>query len=51
MKERTILYAEDGKVLTNGDIFGKQIFLAEGEDKAAYYEVPEAEMEVMLTIN
>ena len=43
MKERIILYAEEGRILTDGAIYVKQIFLAEGEDKSAYYEVPEAE--------
>ena len=43
MKERIILYADAGKMLTDGTIFGKQIFLAEGADKSAFYEVAEQE--------
>lgn len=43
MKERIVLYADDGKMLTDGTIYGKQIFLAEGADKSAFYEVAEAE--------
>ena len=29
MKTRTIIYADEGKILTDGEIYGKQIFLAE----------------------
>lgn len=39
MKTRTILYADDGKILTNGEIYGKQIYLAEGMDASAFYEI------------
>ena len=43
MKTRTVLYAEEGKVLTNGTVYGTQIFLAEGETTESYYEITEAE--------
>lgn len=43
MKTRTVLYAEEGKVLTNGTIYGTQIFLAESENSDSYYEITEAE--------
>ena len=45
MKQRTILYADDGKVLTNGEEYGKQIFLADDRDVSDYYEITEAEYE------
>ena len=43
MKTRTILYADEGKILTNGENYGKQIFLAEGESGFSYYEISEEE--------
>lgn len=41
MKTRTILYADNGKILTNGEVYGKQIFLAEGDSGLSYYEIDE----------
>lgn len=43
MKERTVLYADAGKVLTDGNIYGKQIFLADGVDASTFHEITEAE--------
>ena len=48
MKTRKILYADEGKILTNGEIYGKQIFLAEGVSEADFYEISEGEYERML---
>ena len=39
MKTRIILYADEGKVLTNGEIYGKQIFLEEGLSGDDFYEI------------
>lgn len=36
---REILRARDGYIYTNGEIYGKLIFLAIGEDKNNYYEI------------
>ena len=48
MKKRTILYAEDGKILTNGETYGRIIFLADIEDESTYYEIAEEEYEATL---
>lgn len=45
MTSRKVLYADEGKVLTNGEIYGKQIFLADGVSEADFYEITEAEYE------
>ena len=48
MKKRTVLYAEDGKILTNGKIYGRVIYLAEGVSSDAFYEITEAEYEAII---
>lgn len=48
MKTRTVLYAEDGKVLTNGEIYGKQIFLADGASEDDFREITDAEYQKIL---
>lgn len=50
MVKRTVLYAEEGKVLTNGDIYGRQIFLAEGEDGSAFHEITEEEYQSIIKV-
>ena len=39
MKTRQILYAEDGMVLTDGNVYGKVIYLAEGADATSFREI------------
>lgn len=48
MKTRKIIYADEGKILTDGTHYGKQIFLAEGVDESAYHEISEAEYNAIL---
>ena len=48
MKQRIVLYSEEGKILTNGEIYGKQIFLADGVDKSSFYEISDEEYENIL---
>ena len=36
---RNVITATDGHVLTNGDIYGKVIYLAEGMDGADFHEI------------
>ena len=43
MKTRTILYADEGMVLTDGTTYGKQIYLAEGSNGDAFYEITDTE--------
>ena len=42
---RNILIANEGKVLTNGEIYGKVIYLAESVDERGFYEISEEEYE------
>ncbi len=48
MKTRTVLYAEDGKVLTNGDIYGKQIFLADELSENDFHEISDEEYQKIM---
>ena len=48
MKSRTILRANDGKVLTNGTTYGRVIYLAEGDDGSKHYEITEAEYDAIV---
>jgi hypothetical protein len=48
MKTRKIIYADEGKILTDGTNYGKVIFLAEGTDESAYHEISEEEYNAIL---
>lgn len=39
------LIAAEGMILTNGDTYGKEIFLGSGDDAANWSEITEAEYE------
>ena len=43
MTTRTIIYADEGKVLTNGETYGKEILLAIGTTAEEFYEITDAE--------
>lgn len=41
---RKIIKAPEGKYLTDGEIYGKTIYLAEGIDESTFYEIDESEI-------
>ena len=43
MKTRMILYADEGKVLTDGEVYGKTVYLAEGRELSEFHEITEEE--------
>ena len=48
MKVRTVLYADEGTVLTNGTDYGTVIWLAEGVSPDTYYAIAMEEYESLL---
>lgn len=48
--ERQILIANDGMVLTNGEIYGKEIYLADGIRADMFYEITQAEYDKIMTM-
>lgn len=49
MKQQTyiLLTADDGMVLTNGELYGKMIALGNGDSPDNYHEITEAEYKKM----
>ena len=45
MKTRLTIYADEGKILTNGEVYGRIIHLAVGVDASEFYEITDAEYE------
>ena len=39
MKTRKVIYADEGKVLTNGQIYGTKIYLGEGVSETDFHEI------------
>ena len=48
MNIRKVIYADEGKVLTNGEIYGKSIFLADGVSETEFYEITDSEYEEII---
>ena len=46
--DRKTLYASDGMILTDGEIYGTQIHLADGVDESKFYEISREEYEKKL---
>ena len=46
-QKHTVLTASDGHVLTNGSVYGKILYLAEGADASAFYEITDEEFAAM----
>lgn len=44
---REPIKASEGHILTNGEIYGRTIYLAEGMDASAFYEITEEEYETI----
>lgn len=47
MIKRIMLTASEGMILTDGETYGTTIYLAEGADENAYYEITEEEFNAM----
>lgn len=48
MKRMITIYADEGKVLTNGETYGTTISLAEGVGEAGFYEITKEEYEKII---
>lgn len=46
--ERKSIKATEGKILTNGEIYGTEIFLADGLRSKDFYEITKAEYDAIL---
>lgn len=38
--DRVVIDASEGKILTDGEIYGRTIYLAEGQNADDFYEIP-----------
>ncbi len=43
-----VIYADEGMILTNGELFGKAVILAACADASAYYEITEEEYNALI---
>jgi hypothetical protein len=46
--ERTSIKATEGHILTNGEIYGSEIFLADGLRSKDFYEITKVEYDAIL---
>ena len=45
---RTSIKAKEGYILTNGEIYGTEVFLAEGINTEAFYEISQEAYEALI---
>jgi hypothetical protein len=48
MRTKIVICADEGKILTNGEIYGRIIYLADGMSEEGFYEITEAEYQKIL---
>ena len=48
MRKMITIYADEGKILTDGEIYGTTISLAEGESAEKFYEITKEEYDKTL---
>lgn len=49
MRTRKVIYADEGKILTNGELYGRVIYLAEGVSETDFHEITEEEYNKIMT--
>ena len=45
MIKRILLTASEGMILTDGEIYGRTVYLAQGADESRFYEISQEEFE------
>lgn len=51
IENQTVLKAEEGKMLTNGDTFGTVVYLGENDSADNWHEITVEEYETMIANN
>ena len=46
--DRVTLIADEGKIYTNGSVYGSEVYLAIGEDPANWYQISKEEYQAKL---
>lgn len=44
----TVLKADEGKTLTNGEAFGKVVYLGKNDSASNWHEIPDEEAQAMM---
>lgn len=48
---RKTIEASKGHILTDGKVYGRKIYLADGEDETRYYEITKEEYDILTSSN